>query len=523
MSFARDLVRSGHLCRYFVAWGWFAIFPTAIPAGQLVDIVFESGSIEADPNWSYLQDPTDPSATPRARVGSTGRAFQTGTAGSDQALFVVPGEGGTETFFQGAVWQIDPAEAVPVPTGHVIFVETETFSDVASTFSQWYKVDIAAGIRGNGLSREGGFQSDDPELALGESHLQANTNYSTDSTGVNQQKVQLAGKSLNDRFRFAGTNWMDGATSATLDETYVNQFFFRELAADGDTTPIGSRAEVHGALQDAVSPPLVAEPGEDEALFLPEQIDRIAVQLLRHGDVPNESRNFTRYDALAEGATESTGKIGIKSVRVGIVEPTDFDMSFDTTAADGAILLEHLSSRMPDDSGLTSFVEGDANGDGRITASTDGEILLAELPAGGDDPMGTARGYYDRTSGRLILEATGVARISVFSEAGNLLDDIELPIEDFGGAADVDLASSHDVSWMALANFLGASTPSRISVAIVRPGTDADDLTIEYQNVGGQSIVGELVVIPEPTGWTIAVGAVVLFFSFVRQVPTAAG
>ena len=44
--------------------------------GELVNIVFESGSIAADPSWDLLRYPADLAAQPRARIGPTGRSCQ---------------------------------------------------------------------------------------------------------------------------------------------------------------------------------------------------------------------------------------------------------------------------------------------------------------------------------------------------------------------------------------------------------------------------------------------------------------
>jgi len=272
-------------------------FPAIAPCGNIVDLVFEGNNIDNEPNWSLLRDPSNPNAVPRATVGPTGRTFQTGSNGD--ALFITPYGPTTETFFEGAVWQVDSAQAVDVPATSVVFVQTETFSDVASNFSQWYKVDVSLGIQGNGRSTEGGFQSDDPNLKLGETHLTTNTNYSTDPAGVNQQKVQLEGQSLNSDFKFSNTNWDGRATTALLDQTYLNRFTFRQQFGSDAITPIGSRVEVNGALRDDASPALIGAAGGPAARFMPTKVDRVTVQLLRHEQAPRGSTdNVREFDAL---------------------------------------------------------------------------------------------------------------------------------------------------------------------------------------------------------------------------------
>jgi len=464
---------------------------------EIVNIVFEAGAIDSDPAWQLLQNPLDANATPRAKIGSTGRAFQTGTDGNDEALYITPGEGGFEKFFEGAVWQLDSSQAIRVADTSVVFVETETFSDLASSFSQWYKIDIAAGIRGNGESLEGGFHSDEPLSAVGETHVQANANYSTDPTGVNQQKVQFEGNSLDNDFRFANTNWDGPATPEALEATYVNRFAYRHVF-DGDQA-IGSQANIVGAAGIGVTPRLIGATDGPVARFLPDEIDRITVQMLRHGDVPNSSPNFIRYSALAPGVTEQTAKIGVKSLRVGITGRTDFDLSYSTTASgDGALLLANLGDTSTGNpQGEKLFFEGDADGDARVTASGDGALLLADLAPSGFD-AGVATAIFNPSSGAIEIEATGVARISLFSTGGNL-QTVAGSVDDFGGAAAIDHPSSHDLTWFATENVLGLGSPDRIDGNIVRVGTQPTDLTLIYQRVGGEAQLGNITVVPEPS------------------------
>ncbi|MEQ8210347.1 MAG: PEP-CTERM sorting domain-containing protein [Lacipirellulaceae bacterium] len=480
-------------------------------AQELVNLVFTSdlitnGEFNVD-HWSFLSDPLDPNAVPQATIGSTGRAFQTGPAGNDEALFIVPSQGGAQKFFEGAVWQIPQnngltsEDAVAVPRTSVVFVETETYSDVASTWSQWYKVDVSAGIRGNGRSIEGGFQSQRNENDLsdhtGETHLTTNTNYSTDPDGDNQQKVQLQGLNLEPEFKIVNSNWNGAATAADLNQSYVNRFTFRHVFAPDSQVPLGSRVETNGAIADNATPAFTGNGEALPQLLMPELIDRITVQLLRHQGVPNDRSSFVRYDELADGATIADAQVGIRSLRLGVTGRTDFDTGFSTTdSGDGPILISNLGSGGEHPQGSKLFFDGDANADGRTTASGDGEWLLEDLDQGSLPQGSVETATYNPTTGELTVKSTGVARVTLFSTGENLMPLANSTILSDTITSDsvVDEPSSGDLTWFSTDNLIAGMFAGRV----VDAGTPVSDLSLYSQLRGELAQRIQILVVPEP-------------------------
>ena len=125
-----------------------------------------------------------------------------------------------------------------------------------------------------------------------------------------------------------------------------------------------------------------------------------------------------------------------------------------------------------------------------------GFVWLAATPANvaanhkgeGQDGPGTAHAIYNSKTGHIQIWANGVARVSLFSDAGNILYPVEIgPGGDIGNflVATGDNPNAHDITWIALANIIG-TVPGNDSVAgnIIKPGTRCQDLSMFVQRVG---------------------------------------
>ena len=253
------------------------LFPAMGTPAIITRLAFESGEIEVDPNGNFLGT--------RSFIAATGRTFRRGTNGNSGTLVILPFVAAGK-FSQGAVWPVDPKDAMDVLDRSVLYVGTSTLSDVANSFSQRYKADISAGMRSNGQSVEGEFSTDTIETQLTTKTLD-----SSDPTGINQQKVPLEDTSLRGAFRFSETNWNGGVT----------------------TSDLGNQIRIRSALRDAVPPRLVGEPGDPEARFLPDQTD----DFRNLGTVDNpDAHNLTIF-----AASKMLGTSGHSSVIGLIVEP----------------------------------------------------------------------------------------------------------------------------------------------------------------------------------------------------------
>jgi len=131
-------------------------------------------------------------------------------------------------------------------------------------------------------------------------------------------------------------------------------------------------------------------------------------------------------------------------------------------------------------------------------------LLLSALPADANTPLGSAYALYNPLTGALTINASNIARVTIRSTNGNLViptdgDLTEIP-------AVIDHPDATDLSWFALSNSLNGT----LQEALIQPATPLSDLMLEFQQVGGNTVSGTILVVPEPTSHLLMAAGLLL-------------
>ncbi len=212
--------------------------------------------------------------------------------------------------------------------------------------------------------------------------------------------------------------------------------------------------------------------------------------------IPDLSGGGLSYTLLG---SELTGSASFKTYR-----PADANGDNEVTIlSDGTALVENLGQTD------TDWRQADFNFDNMTTILGDGAILIENLSANTGlavslaPPLeGTAQATYDPSTGEVFIEATGQLILGLLSAAGNLITGGD----DLGGTIDETLLGN-EIGWLDFGGFDGLLEPG----SIVAIGTDIEDLTFVYQNLGESLQTGTITLVPEPTTLvSLLLGGVVL-------------
>ncbi|HMO84904.1 MAG TPA: PEP-CTERM sorting domain-containing protein [Lacipirellulaceae bacterium] len=386
-----------------------ASYASGALASDLISITFESGNLapanSAADGWKFW-DAGAPGAD-LAKIGNTGRTFLTGTPGNDEAIFIKPATPNvSNNDLVGAEFRT--STPITINATDRIYVVTEAFSDVAAFSDQFMKIDVRFGLAGDGLAY-GGFDG-----TLGGSTFSVNDNYNTEPTGINQQaRISLQGsptgqvqdnKYIGNDVQFGAADNNPGTPANNfLDRTYLVKTVYVPDAT-GSTVKAYSQGNGFDGT-DIVSTynrtALNSDAGTGVRIFngyASLTIDRVSVHFRRHvgtndGPGGNVDQNFNGFagftgfsstaDLVGDPATNpfyivnnaADLMFGLKSIRIGVAEPTDLNLDGVTDAADLAIAQGNL--------GLTNatFFDGDVNGDGVVDAN---DLAFFNLPGPGD-------------------------------------------------------------------------------------------------------------------------------------------
>lgn len=400
------------------------------PMAHAVDFtnqVFESGSLGPVDNSTNNGVPSTAtpdqwhlwsvSGTNRATIGSTGRTFQTGTSGNDQALFyrpATPGMPNAQGDLEGAMFRSStPYSVLP---GQVVYTVMETFSDLGSvSASQLLKVDVRFGLAGNSLDY-GGFSNALPEYSVV-------SNMNTLLSGQNQgiASVTSGGPVTNSHFPHikydgAAAESSEANARAAYDRSYVMSAIYRPVSGGTNaemtsTDGVNAARYLEGRSQTLTPNPITSEPEFAPNTINPMQtsIDRVTIHFRRNLGTYNgiNVSEFNAYGPLsafpaatntasagysssilrAEGTGEILNptdiKIGIKSLRIGATWDTDVNVDGVVNAADKALVTANQ--------GLTAatLLQGDVTNDGLVDAA---DLALFNTLLGDYDVSGTVDG-----------------------------------------------------------------------------------------------------------------------------------
>jgi len=165
---------------------------------------------------------------------------------------------------------------------------------------------------------------------------------------------------------------------------------------------------------------------------------------------------------------------------------------------DAQRLLDHLGGG----SGK-GWNEGDFVGDGRVTASGDGSILLRHWGFDGNTGTpsvspgnGQASATWNPGTGKLHLQADQVSLI-VLRSNDEPLGPVE-PIAGFNGSGHIDDSVFGELAWINFDDAFEGSMALNLDAA-------PEELTLWYQVRGGELTAATMVVVPEPTAMVLIV------------------
>lgn len=386
-------------CKYMgaVVAAFLVIATSVAPAADLISIDFESGNLDAagssGDGWKFWSV----SGNNRSQIGSTGRTFLTGSTGNDEALFInLANPAAGESDLEGAEW----VSSTPLSVGQndLVYLVTETFSDMTAFSDQFFKIDVRFGSAGDGAAY-GGFDN-----ALGGSTWSVNSNFNTEGSASNRQG-RMGSRDANGNsttaelldIKYVG-NDVDGGTGADvdnnpgdpannfLDRTFIQKTLYRPGAGDGtqvngegqgiafDGTNITRTFNLEGT-KDNANDGLELMPAYGNL-----DIDRVSVHLRRHvgaydglfvGNPDDLNHGFAGDTGLASpfapdpitGIIPNTEniKMGIKSIRIGVATAGDLDLDTDVDTSD----VTNVVTNFTGDGGSTTetWFDGDLDND----------------------------------------------------------------------------------------------------------------------------------------------------------------
>lgn len=434
----------------------FGLTTATATAVDLISIDFESGNVgaagSAGDGWKLWSV----SGNNRSEIGSTGRTFLTGTPGNDEALFIKPTTpGASESDTEGAEF----VSSTPVTVGQndLVYLVTETFSDVSFFSDQQIKIDVRFGLAGDG-SEYGGFDG-----TVGGSTWSVNSNFNTEPSASNRQgRMQTRGADGNGTtaelldIKYVGDEVNDGAgdtdnnpgTPANnfLDRTFVQKTIYRPGAGDGtqvngegqgisfDGTNIVRTFNLEGT-QDDANNGLELMPAYGNL-----DIDRVSVHMRRHGGaydglfVGDVDEGFNGWGAGHSGLSSpfapdvvtgiipnsSEMKIGIKSIRIGVATPGDLDLDADIDTED----ITNVVTNFTGDGGSTTetWFDGDLDNDtdvdtaditDTVTNFTGASPLFASAGIAALLAPGVPDLLYNPANGEVVVDPDGVEIVSL--------------------------------------------------------------------------------------------------------------
>jgi hypothetical protein len=178
-------------------------------------------------------------------------------------------------------------------------------------------------------------------------------------------------------------------------------------------------------------------------------------------------------------------------------------------AADGMRILDRLGSGPGQ-----GWADGDFDGDGLVTAATDGSIALENLGFGqvaalAAPSVGEVLATFQPATGRLTIHANSVSLFVLRSSSGDL--GVSLPIDDFADAAAIDQPNAGEIGWLNFADTITGQVVIQLDTNLA-----LNDLTLFSQVIGGRPSALAIMLVPEPCGLALACG-LVLFAATRRQ------